>query len=104
MNHGDTETRRQEGEEQCRRRWPSARHFLLCLLCVSVSPWFISSSSAADLAVLRDAPPFALKDQDDKPLRLGDLRGKVVLVSFIFTTCSGSCPATTSRMNTVARE
>ena len=30
--------------------------------------------------------------------------GKVVLVSFIFTTCNGSCPATTARMHTVAGE
>ena len=29
---------------------------------------------------------------------MADYKGKVTLVSFIFTTCSGSCPATTSRM------
>jgi protein SCO1/2 len=56
----------------------------------------------APLAVIRTAPDFSLRTQDDKPLRLRDLRGKVVLVSFIFTTCNGSCPATTSRMSTVA--
>src|SRR5262249_39562099 len=33
--------------------------------------------------------------------RLADLRGKVLLVSFVFTTCSGSCPATTHRMGQV---
>jgi protein SCO1/2 len=35
---------------------------------------------------------------------MSDLKGKVVLVSFIFTTCSGSCPATTHRMSLVERE
>jgi protein SCO1 len=54
--------------------------------------------------VLKAAPEFSLTTHDDKSLKLADLRGKVVLVSFIFTTCSGTCPATTSRMNTVARE
>jgi len=31
------------------------------------------------------------------------MRGKVVLVSFVSTTCGGSCPATTHRMSQVAR-
>ncbi len=50
------------------------------------------------LAVIQQAPAFSLTDQDGKVVRLADLRGKVLLVSFIFTTCSGSCPATTHRM------
>jgi protein SCO1/2 len=54
--------------------------------------------------VIRSAPAFELRTQDDRPLRLKDLRGKVLLVSFIFTTCNGSCPATTARMGAAARE
>ncbi|HEV3021629.1 MAG TPA: SCO family protein, partial [Pirellulales bacterium] len=33
-----------------------------------------------------------------------DYRGKVVLVSFIFTTCNGTCPATTHRMAKLHQE
>src|SRR5262245_48736211 len=55
------------------------------------------------LAVIRQAADFRLTTQDDKPLKLAELRGKVVLVSFIFTTCNGSCPATTHRMSQVAQ-
>jgi protein SCO1/2 len=50
------------------------------------------------LAVIQNAPDFNLTTQQGKELGLHDLRGKVLLVSFVFTTCSGSCPATTSRM------
>lgn len=57
---------------------------------------------ASRLAVVREAPDFTLTTQDGEKLRLQDLRGKVVLVSFIFTTCSGSCPATTHRLAQVA--
>jgi protein SCO1/2 len=53
------------------------------------------------LAVIRPAPDFVLTTQDDKPLRLSDLRGRVLLVGFVFTTCNGSCPATTHRMGQV---
>jgi protein SCO1/2 len=58
----------------------------------------------ARLAVIRTAPAFALTTQDGTVLRSADLRGKVVLVSFVFTTCNGTCPATTARMSSVARE
>lgn len=79
---------------------------LFSLLFVPASPWltFPRSARAADLAVLRKAPDFSLANQDEKSLKFSDLRGKVVLVGFIFTTCSGTCPATTARMNTVAGE
>ncbi|MGE3819913.1 MAG: SCO family protein [Isosphaeraceae bacterium] len=47
------------------------------------------------LADVGPAPEIALIDQDGRPFRLETLRGKAVLVSFIYTTCTGSCPATT---------
>ena len=50
------------------------------------------------LAVIGQAPDFSLVTQDEKPLHLADLRGQVVLLGFIFTTCNGTCPATTHRM------
>jgi protein SCO1 len=50
------------------------------------------------LPAVQPAPDFSLTDHNDKPLAMKDLKGKVLLVSFIFTTCSGSCPATTHRM------
>jgi protein SCO1/2 len=53
------------------------------------------------LAVISQAPDFSLVTQDEKQLRLADLRGNVVLVGFIFTTCNGTCPATTHRMSQV---
>jgi protein SCO1/2 len=63
-----------------------------------------SSPRGSKLAVIRRAPDFVLSDQSEKPLKMSELRGNVVLVSFIFTTCNGSCPATTHRMGLVQRE
>lgn len=56
------------------------------------------------LAVIRKAPDFALRTQNGDLLRCSDLKGKVLLVSFIFTTCNGTCPATTHRMSQVQQE
>jgi protein SCO1/2 len=58
----------------------------------------VHSAPASRLAVIRPAPDFTLTTQAGEPLRLAEQKGKVLLVSFIFTTCSGSCPATTHRM------
>jgi protein SCO1/2 len=41
------------------------------------------------------APDFALLDQDARPLSLAALRGKVVLLDFVFTRCPGPCPILT---------
>src|SRR5262245_34080114 len=66
---------------------------LTAALCSVAAP-----AEASRLAVIQPAPDFALTTQAGGPLRLKDLRGKVLLVSFVFTTCNGSCPATTHRM------
>ena len=70
---------------------------LLTSLCADPGP------NASRLAVIRTTADFTLTTQAEEPLRWEDLRGKVVLVSFVFTTCGGSCPATTHRMSQVAR-
>jgi protein SCO1 len=56
------------------------------------------------LAVIRPAADFTLVTQDGKSFHFAEQRGKVLLVSFVFTTCSGSCPATTHRMGQVQQE
>ena len=61
-------------------------------------------TTSSRLAVIRMAPDFALITQTGQTLRLSELKGKVVLVSFIFTTCNGTCPATTHRMSQVQQE
>lgn len=53
------------------------------------------------LAIIRPAPDFTLTTQTGEQLRMAQLRGQVLVVSFVFTTCSGSCPATTHRMGQV---
>jgi protein SCO1/2 len=69
----------------------------LFALVLSANP----GPTASRLAVIQKAPEWRLTNQDGKEVRSRDLAGKVVLVSFVFTTCNGSCPATTHRMEKV---
>ena len=47
------------------------------------------------------APEFSLTSQDGGELKLADLRGKVVAVTFIFTRCIDTCPVLTPMMSFV---
>jgi protein SCO1/2 len=78
------------------------------MVLVGLMPFLLSPSSAgeprASLADIGPAPAVALTDQAGKPFSLASLNGKIVFVSFVYTTCNGSCPATTHRLYQVQEE
>jgi protein SCO1 len=50
------------------------------------------------LADIGPAPVVELIDHTGQPFSTVRLKGKAVVVSFVYTTCSGSCPATTQTL------
>jgi protein SCO1/2 len=48
--------------------------------------------------VNRDAPPFALEDAAGRGVSLEDLRGKVVVLHFVYTNCPDVCPLHAERI------
>jgi len=44
------------------------------------------------------APDFTLTDQDGRAFRMGDTRGKVVVMTFIYTHCTDLCPFVTLKV------
>jgi protein SCO1/2 len=50
------------------------------------------------LPKIAPAPAFALTSQDGTRVSLADLRGKVVAVTFIYTSCIDTCPVLTALM------
>jgi protein SCO1/2 len=51
-----------------------------------------------ELENLFDAPPFALTDQLERPVRADELRGKVVVADFVYTNCTDVCPFLSAQM------
>ncbi|TMM16484.1 MAG: SCO family protein [Actinobacteria bacterium] len=47
----------------------------------------------------RLAPNFTLRDQDSQTIELSHLRGKAVLLTFLYTHCPDACPLTAVRLN-----
>lgn len=48
-------------------------------------------------------PEFILLDQDGKPFRITSARGKIILVTFVFTTCPDVCPLLTAKFAAIQR-
>jgi len=56
------------------------------------SPILASLASESDAA-----PTFTLTDQDGRSVSLASLRGRALVVDFVYTTCNGPCPILTAR-------
>jgi protein SCO1/2 len=54
--------------------------------------------SGGDLPVLGTVPAFSLTERSGRAVRDTDLRGRIWIANFIFTRCSGVCPALSSHM------
>ncbi len=55
-------------------------------------------------AVQESVPNFTLIDQDGKPFQFADAHGKLILVTFIFTTCPDVCPLLTGKFAALQRQ
>ena len=60
--------------------------------------WCHESRSEQRLSKIGPAPEFTLTNQDGKRIALKDLRGRVLAVTFIFTSCTDTCPLLTATM------
>jgi protein SCO1/2 len=58
----------------------------------------LTESAPSPLADIGPAPRTVLVDSSGEPFDLASLKGKVVVVSFVYTTCTGVCPGTTQAM------
>lgn len=86
--------------------------FLSALIILMAISWLIFWSQAQKQSpdkfygtedeVLHDFGPvaeFNLTERSNKPLGLADLKGKIWIADFIFTTCPGPCPILTQKMS-----
>ena len=72
----------------------------------------VSSATAIDptramrvsqAAIGRELGDYRLTDQFGRPLELARLRGRPLIISFIYTSCAYACPTLTTRLSAVAK-
>jgi protein SCO1/2 len=61
-------------------------------------------AGVAELQPLWSLPDFKLTERSEAPVTLGDLKGKVWIADFFYTTCPGPCPMMTSRLSDLHKE
>lgn len=76
---------------------------LACGMLTSAAPAHETSAESHRLPVLGVAAEFRLTTQDGAPLALADLQGKVVVVSFIYTSCADTCPLLTAKLVSIQK-
>ena len=81
-----------------RRRVAVAVLVALTIVTVSTLAMAHKAKEGGRLAKIGPAPEFTLTSTDGGRLSLGDLRGKVVAVTFIYATCTDTCPLLTAKM------
>jgi protein SCO1 len=79
------------------------RWYLSLLIVLVMLGWRASGLShkveeGERLSKIGPAPEFILTAQDGRRLGLNELRGKVVVVTFIYTSCADACPLLTAKM------
>jgi protein SCO1/2 len=82
-----------------RTRWYAVMAALLLVAAAGLA-WALTRGAGADedLPRIGAAAEFTLTTQDNARLSLSDLRGKVVVVTFLYTACPDTCPLLTTQM------
>jgi protein SCO1/2 len=76
---------------------------LVLMVALATGPTLVQAHEAGNeedqrLPALGAAPDFALTSQDGTKVTLDSLRGKVLAVAFIYTSCPDVCPMLTDKM------
>jgi protein SCO1/2 len=78
---------------------PMSRRFLLPAVLL-----ILSCHRESDLPKLFPIPEAGLVNEENKPVRMSDLKGSVVIYDFIFTHCAGTCPMMTATMKRLTKK
>lgn len=93
--------RRTRGRERC--SWSIAAVALLVAFTLGHAAFAHNADKDSRLPKIGPAPDFTLTNQDGKRVSLNDLRGQVTVVTFIFTSCSDTCPMLTAKLVGIQR-
>lgn len=71
---------------------------LMLATALTMTSALVLRARAPKVPVLGSVPEFALVDHQKRPIGLSELRGRVWVADFIFTSCGSICPVMTAHM------
>lgn len=81
--------------------------YLAAMLTVAFAcgaTWLEIKPPVKPLEQLHGLPEFALTNQDGQRVTLDEMKGKVWLADFVYTTCPGPCPIISAHMSRLQRQ
>jgi len=81
-----------------RRWWRSGIVVVLAGAGLLAPPLSHPAKEADGLKRIGPAPDFDLTTQDERRISLSQLRGRVVILTFIYASCADTCPLLTAKM------
>lgn len=78
--------------------------FALCVLPLCVLLGVAGCRPGEPLPAIAAVPALQMQDQDGRPFTERELRGKVAIVSFMFTSCPDVCPILTTQLSGLRTE
>jgi len=78
--------------------WSATLILLLLVNGLSAQPMLAAAGGLAERTRLNKDADFVLTDENGRPFRLSQLRGKVVLLFFGYTHCPDACPTTMAKL------
>ncbi|MFZ5822844.1 MAG: SCO family protein [Bacillota bacterium] len=86
--------------------WAGLGAGVALILAAAAALWTLGGAAGRSetLPVLAAMPDFRLTDQEGKAVAAADVKGKVTLVGFIYTSCTDICPVVTAQMRNLQDE
>jgi protein SCO1/2 len=82
----------------------SRRRLRLAAAALTLACALPLAAAAPALPRIGPAPQFTLTDQHSRPFSLRDVKGRVAVVTFLFTSCSDTCPVLTAKLVAIQRQ
>ena len=85
--------------------WRGIKFLVLAVVALNVEAFDEKLAlKESQAAIGRQLGDYRFLDSDGKPVRLAELRGKPLVVNFVYTGCSQVCPATTQFLASAVKE
>jgi protein SCO1/2 len=84
--------------------WLARAAVALLVAGIALPTFAHKSTKEARLPLIGQAADFTLTGHDGKPVSLAQLRGKTVALTFLYTTCTDTCPMLTAKLVAIQRQ
>jgi protein SCO1/2 len=92
------------GIERQTRRKILAILFVVTTIVAGIRLWYMYQPKHSQLPVVSKVPDFSFINENNQNFTLANMKGKVSIADFIFTSCAGTCPMMSTKMTELQQE